>query len=95
MSGFESSLFRDWYKKVGGSSVSIDYEKRELHVYNSRGESIATLDFAKNIDSKFDLGDLFKEKYEAGDYKYHVFPNDAYFCDTLWRVQIAMILKSK
>ncbi len=92
MESFNSSLFRDWYKMVGGSSVSIDFKNRELVIFNSMGESIASLDFAKNIDSKFNLADLFKEKFESGDFQYHVFPNDFFLCDTLWRVKISAIM---
>lgn len=89
MESFHSAIFRIWYKRIGGSSISLDFVNREIKVFDENGDPLATMDFAKNIDSFFDLADLFKVELEEGEYEYHVFPDISYYIppDTLYRVQ--------
>lgn len=90
MESLHSAIFRIWYKRIGGSSISLDFENREIKIFDRNGHPLAIMDFAKNIDTTFDLADLFKVDLEAGEYEYHVFPdiNNYIPPDTLYRVQI-------
>jgi len=87
MNQFTALTFKEWYKKVKGSSITFDFENQKLSVFDIKGEVIANLDFAKKIDAEFDLADLFNEDFKQEKFEYYVFPGEPLFSETLWRIK--------
>jgi hypothetical protein len=88
MQVFTAIPFPHWYKKMGGQSIFLDFEKRTARIIISQGlDYERVLSFSSHINSSFDIQDLMDTNVTHGAFQYFVFPSEPFLEDTLWRIE--------
>ncbi|GAA0880690.1 hypothetical protein GCM10009119_36600 [Algoriphagus jejuensis] len=88
MQVFTAIPFSHWYKKMGGQSIFLDFEKRTARIILSKElDYERELSFSPHINSSFDIQDLLDTNIVQGAFEYFVYPSEPFLEDTLWRIQ--------
>lgn len=64
--------FKEWYLANEGNSVLIDFEKREIKIFNDNSLLKSTLYFSESIQGTFNIIVLLKEEFKFGEFKYMI-----------------------
>ncbi len=89
---FQSKFFYEYYAKICGTSIEIDFSSRRLSILNIEREIIETILFSKSIQHSFTLVDLLKSEHKVGDTIYAVYPDGFENNNWLWAGNMIAVL---
>ena len=87
-----SISFYDYFLKVRGETITIDFENRVVTIKGDKNIIVSTLILSKSIKTEFDLKNLTNQENQLGEYLYFVFEKGYNKQNWLWSSKIVMQL---
>ncbi len=81
---YKSIPFTQYFQKINGSSINIDFKKRVVEIYDNANNLLNKVNFSAQIIEEFDKNELLKSSDQDRNKAYYVFVNGTNGLDWLW-----------
>lgn len=90
---YNSVPFNEFYKKLNGFELKLDFINRKVEIYDISNIIVATLQFSSQIQTKFGEVDLMNIENKDRTKVYYVYTNGIKGYNWLWYYEVNSISK--